>query len=163
MDSTYFLHLLLQELVLLDDLLVAALLLLLVLLALAGVVRVLPDEEDLGDEDEAHREEAAEEVGHRHEAEGGVLLIPCQGGKVHRIKVKSGLVGLEVSSKGTAAKLFELRTNDEHDRGGDEAEDDDVVSGHSDEAGVVDLPHLLGARLVGQEEAQDQLEALVSV
>ena len=77
MDLTYFLHLLLQELVLLDDLLVAALLLLLVLLALAGVVRVLPDEEDLGDEDEAHREKAAEEVGHRHEAESRVLLIAC--------------------------------------------------------------------------------------
>ena len=56
-----------------------------------------------------------------------------------------------------------MRTNDEHDRRGDEAEDDDVVGGHSDEAGVVDLPHLLGARLVGQEEAQDQLEAFVSV
>ena len=91
MDLTYFLHLLLQELVLLDDLLVAALLLLLVLLALAGVVRVLPDEEDLGDEDEAHREEAAEEVGHRHEAEGRVLLIACTS-----INIKSGLGGLEV-------------------------------------------------------------------
>ena len=158
MDLTYFLHLLLQELVLLDDLLVAALLLLLVLLALAGVVRVLPDEEDLGDEDEAHREEAAEEVGHRHEAEGRVLLIACI-----IIKIKSGLGGLEVSSKWTASKLFELRTNDEHDRGGDEAEDDDIVCGHPDEAGVVDLAHLLGARLVGQEEAQDQLEAFVSV
>ena len=91
MDLTYFLHLLLQELVLLDDLLVAALLLLLVLLALAGVVRVLPDEEDLGDEDEAHREEAAEEVGHRHEAESRVLLIACT-----LINIKSGLGGLEV-------------------------------------------------------------------
>ena len=100
MDLTYFLHLLLQELVLLDDLLVAALLLLLVLLALAGVVRVLPDEEDLGDEDEAHREEAAEEVGHRHEAEGRVLLIACQGGTVVHC-VKSGLGGWEKRHQNT--------------------------------------------------------------
>ena len=71
----YLLHFLLHQLVLLDYLLVAALLLLLVLLPLPGVVRVLPDEEDLGHEDEAHGEEAAEEVGHRDEAEGSVLLI----------------------------------------------------------------------------------------
>ena len=72
---TYLLHFLLHQLVLLDDLLVAALLLLLVLLPLPGVVRVLPDEEDLGHEDEAHGEEAAKEVRHRDEAEGRVLLI----------------------------------------------------------------------------------------
>ena len=56
-----------------------------------------------------------------------------------------------------------MHTNDEHDGSSDEAEDDHVVGGHPDEPGVVDLSHLLGARLVGQEEAQDQLEALVSV
>ena len=72
---TYLLHFLLHQLVLLDDLLVAALLLLLVLLPLPGVVRVLPDEEDLGHEDEAHGEEAAEKVRHRDEAKGRVLLI----------------------------------------------------------------------------------------
>ena len=54
-------------------------------------------------------------------------------------------------------------TYDEHHGSGDEAEDDDVVGRHADEPRVVDLLHLLGARLVGQEEAQNQLETLVSV
>ena len=54
-------------------------------------------------------------------------------------------------------------TYDKHDGSSDEAEDDDVIGRHADEPRVVDLLHLLGARLVGQEEAQNQLETLVSV
>jgi hypothetical protein len=54
-------------------------------------------------------------------------------------------------------------TNNKHNRGGDEAEYDHVVDGHPDEAGVVDLTHLLRAGLVGEEEAQHELQAFVSV
>ena len=54
-------------------------------------------------------------------------------------------------------------TYDEHDGRRDEAEDDDVVGRHPDESRVVDLAHLLGASLVGQEQAQHQLQTLVSV
>ena len=50
----------------------------LVVLLLARVVCVLPDEEDLGHEDQGHREEAAEEVRQRHETKCCVLLIACR-------------------------------------------------------------------------------------
>lgn len=54
-------------------------------------------------------------------------------------------------------------TYHKHDWGSDDAEHGHVVDGHADEARVVDLLHLLGARFVRQEQAQHQLKALVSV
>ena len=54
-------------------------------------------------------------------------------------------------------------TYDQHDRRSDDTENGDVVDGHPHQPGVIDLLHLLGTGLVGQEQAQDQLEALVRV
>ena len=48
-------------------------------------------------------------------------------------------------------------TYDKHDWCGDHAQDDDVVDGHTDQPGVVDLPDLHRPRLVRQEQAQHQL------
>ena len=76
--SPHLLELLPEHLVVLVELLALVLLLLahvLALLLLARVVAVLPDEEHLRHEHQAHRQEAAEDVGQGHEAEGSVLLV----------------------------------------------------------------------------------------
>ena len=76
--GSHLLELLPEHLVVLVELLALVLLLLahvLALLLLARVVTVLPDEEHLRHEHQAHRQEAAEDVGQGYEAKGRVLLV----------------------------------------------------------------------------------------
>ncbi len=48
-------------------------------------------------------------------------------------------------------------TYNQHDRGSDHAQDDDVVDGHPHQPRVVDLPDLDRTSLIGQEQPQHQL------
>ena len=54
-------------------------------------------------------------------------------------------------------------TDDQHDGGSDHAQNDDVVDGHPDEPRVVDLTDFDWPRLVGEKQAQDELQTLVAV
>lgn len=102
----------------------------------------------LGNKHQSHGKVAAEYVGEGHESEGSIFLI-----------------------------------GDDHGNGGgDDAEDGHVVDGHSHQPTVVNLfdlrlerqagadqedlspePHLDAPGLVGQEESQDEEQALVAV
>ena len=133
--TTHLSYVLLKSLILLQDILQLGLLLL--LLPLVVVLLLLPGVVAgvLHDEDD---------LGHEDEGHGQVAAEDV--GQRHEGKGGVVLVG-----------------DDHGDGGGDDAEDGHVVDGHADQAAVVDLLHLDAPGLVGQEEAEDEEQALVAV
>ena len=102
----YLCYTFLKCLVFSDDLPVLELLfflLLLVIFFLAGVVGVLPDEDDLGYHDQGHRKEAAEQVGQRHERERSILLVAW---KIKLVSMMEGEDVLSISKRIAPAGAF---------------------------------------------------------